>query len=331
MKSLGEYLRAERLARGISLEQISADTRITINMLRAIEEGDLGQLPATVFTKGFLRAYAEQVGIDADAVIAEYQDLIKDLEVRQDTMESFHRRLRPEPAKKRLLGLMLALALLVAVTLVLWQTKHVRQESPPARSEAERAVNEKSPMISKNDSVSGLGQAPSETLPQQDPDLSTTGTEPSFAEPELDTQTPQVSPADVVASHTRGSTVHPDDEYPQQEGIPSDTSADEYPRQEEVQSAASASYVLRIEAKETTWLSVTIDEMQQREYTLQPGEQVTWSAESGYRLHIGNAAGLQLYLNDKPIKSLGRSGRVVRLELPDPSLFDGADPNTPSQ
>jgi hypothetical protein len=70
-----------------------------------------------------------------------------------------------------------------------------------------------------------------------------------------------------------------------------------------------------------TWLRVVIDERQELEYLLHPNEKHTWRARSGFRLHIGNAAGLQLYLNDQLLKPLGKSGEVVHLQLPDPSLI----------
>lgn len=80
-------------------------------------------------------------------------------------------------------------------------------------------------------------------------------------------------------------------------------------------------YILRAETLAPTWLLVVIDERQKLEYLLHPDEKHTWQAVSGFRLHIGNAAGLQLYLNDKPLKALGESGKVVHLQLPDPSLM----------
>ena len=90
-------------------------------------------------------------------------------------------------------------------------------------------------------------------------------------------------------------------------------------------------YVLRAETLAPTWLHVVIDERQELEYLLQPAEKHTWRAMSGFRLHIGNAAGLQLHLNDQPLKPLGERDQVVHLKLPDPSLIDTPTPNTPSQ
>jgi DNA-binding transcriptional MerR regulator len=85
--------------------------------------------------------------------------------------------------------------------------------------------------------------------------------------------------------------------------------------------STTAVYVLRAETLARTWLHLIIDDSQELEYLLEPDEQYTWRARTGFRLHIGNAAGLMLYLNDQPLKALGESGEVVLLHLPDPSLM----------
>lgn len=64
--SFGRYLKSVRLERGIRLQQISSRTRIGVDILLAIEREDHARLPAEVFVKGFIRAYAETVGADAD-------------------------------------------------------------------------------------------------------------------------------------------------------------------------------------------------------------------------------------------------------------------------
>lgn len=86
-------------------------------------------------------------------------------------------------------------------------------------------------------------------------------------------------------------------------------------------SSTASPYVLRAETLAATWLQVVIDERQELEYLLHPNENHTWRAKSGFRLHIGNAAGLRLYLNGQLLKPLGESGEVVHLRLPDSSLI----------
>jgi hypothetical protein len=48
-------------------------------------------------------------------------------------------------------------------------------------------------------------------------------------------------------------------------------------------------------------------------------------ARSNLELLVGNAGGINLFFNDNPLKPLGESGEVVRLQLPDPSLILEAD------
>ena len=64
----GEELRRERQIRGISLEEISSATKISVRLLSALERGDVKQLPAPAFTRGFIRAYSTHLGIDADEI-----------------------------------------------------------------------------------------------------------------------------------------------------------------------------------------------------------------------------------------------------------------------
>ena len=70
--SFGEELRRERMVREISLEEISAATKISVRLLRALEDGDLAKLPAPTFTRGFIRAYSGHLGIDPNEKINAY-------------------------------------------------------------------------------------------------------------------------------------------------------------------------------------------------------------------------------------------------------------------
>lgn len=58
---------------GLTLEQAAEDTRIREKFLRALENGDYQTLPGAVYTKGFLRNYAEYLGLDPDGLILQFQ------------------------------------------------------------------------------------------------------------------------------------------------------------------------------------------------------------------------------------------------------------------
>jgi cytoskeleton protein RodZ len=70
--SFGRYLKNIRLERGIHLDTVSKETRIGLYNLALIENEDHENLPAEVFVKGFLRAYAKAIGADSDRTLALY-------------------------------------------------------------------------------------------------------------------------------------------------------------------------------------------------------------------------------------------------------------------
>src|ERR1700730_13745042 len=70
--TFGEELRRERLIRDVSLEEISAATKISIRLLRALEDSDTSRLPAPVYSRGFIRAYSRHLGLDSDEMVNAY-------------------------------------------------------------------------------------------------------------------------------------------------------------------------------------------------------------------------------------------------------------------
>ncbi len=70
--SFGEQLRLAREARGISLREISEQTRISTRYLEAIESGDLKRLPGGIFNRSFIKAYAKYVGYDETEALEAY-------------------------------------------------------------------------------------------------------------------------------------------------------------------------------------------------------------------------------------------------------------------
>jgi len=61
---LGETLQRARQARGLTLEEVERDTRISRHYLAALENENFGLLPAPVYARGFLRTYARYLGLE---------------------------------------------------------------------------------------------------------------------------------------------------------------------------------------------------------------------------------------------------------------------------
>ena len=70
---IGGELRAARRSRKRTIEQIARTTKISPTLLRAIENNDFDRVPGGLFTRGFLRAYAREVGLDPEALVQRYR------------------------------------------------------------------------------------------------------------------------------------------------------------------------------------------------------------------------------------------------------------------
>ncbi|MCC6640488.1 MAG: helix-turn-helix domain-containing protein [Deltaproteobacteria bacterium] len=68
----GARLRHARVKRGLEIDQLAAITKINPMYLRSIEDDAIEQLPAPVYVRGFVKAYARCVGLDPVAAAAGY-------------------------------------------------------------------------------------------------------------------------------------------------------------------------------------------------------------------------------------------------------------------
>jgi len=74
--TFGDELRREREIRGISLKEIADSTKVSKRFLEAIERNDYRNLPAPVFTRGFIREYARYVGLSGDEMVTRYMHFV---------------------------------------------------------------------------------------------------------------------------------------------------------------------------------------------------------------------------------------------------------------
>src|SRR5690242_8517381 len=87
MTSIGETLRRERLRRGLSLDQISGETKISAHLLEALEADQFDRLPGGVFAKNFVRQYARILELDEDELLLELKDYLEPAPVPVQTPE----------------------------------------------------------------------------------------------------------------------------------------------------------------------------------------------------------------------------------------------------
>jgi cytoskeletal protein RodZ len=76
---VGEMLQLARERKGVDLYRAERDTKIRLRYLAALEDGDWSELPAPVYTKGFLRNYAIYLGLEPDEILDRWRDEMEQL------------------------------------------------------------------------------------------------------------------------------------------------------------------------------------------------------------------------------------------------------------
>jgi hypothetical protein len=71
-------LRAARIARGLSLEKITAQTRLSPHITEKIDQGRFDELPPGLYARAYVRAFAQVVGLDPQLVLAELGPVLPD-------------------------------------------------------------------------------------------------------------------------------------------------------------------------------------------------------------------------------------------------------------
>jgi cytoskeletal protein RodZ len=313
MSSVGPYLRDLRERRGVSLEEISRTTRVGRSYLEALEAGDLARLPAPVFTRGFVVAYCQALGEAPDEALARYTG-------RADgrTDDGLVPAATPrERAGARARGTVLvSFVLLVVLGVALFAVALVLQSSRDGagerRAEARRGGDVRAtprapeprrdapaPAPSTATSPSGVAALTVDTPPRDQPTsaagastASPTGLTPP-PPPETATSGPAAKPLAPAATMT----------------------------QQEVTSTigqVNAPYRLVARTTALTWMRVRTDDGHQSEETIPPGQVREWVSNRPFTLSIGNAGGVRLELNGRPLPPLGASGAVItRIVLPE--------------
>jgi cytoskeletal protein RodZ len=139
MANFGTTFKKARESKGISLDQIAKQTRISTRFLAAIENEEFQLLPGGIFNKGFVRSFAENVGLDPDQAVADYERLVAAGEPG-DVLASAS----PQPPKseRHLYSIALAiLAIAIAVFYIVTRdsTRTIETAAPPSVAAPEPA------------------------------------------------------------------------------------------------------------------------------------------------------------------------------------------------
>jgi len=305
-----------REAKGLTLHDINTATKITLASLEAIERGDFRRLPEPVYARNFIKSYAASVGIDALPILRRYADYLqavnKPLEASTAAVPGRKTKAATKDAAVRAIGprvrnaALFLIGLIVTGIAVYFLSVQDDRALPPVQD--------------KDRSVSADHRQPVQ------PAVVTPPGGPSAASPTA----PQVAGTATVAGQQTPPGAAPAGMPGQQAGAAAgamsagQSAATQYavapaPARTTPGTATEITAVpqrLHITATERTWLRITADGGRAEELMLKKGEAVERTARDSFLITIGNAGGVQVRLQGKPLPELGKRGEVRHLKLP---------------
>ncbi|MBI1910608.1 MAG: DUF4115 domain-containing protein [Deltaproteobacteria bacterium] len=297
MESPGEYLKRERELRGVTITKVFEATRIPLKFLQAIEADDYEGLPHPTFVKGYIKSYCKFLGIDENDTTLRYEIFLKekaerdepDPEVRaRNVKAAANRKKEFQPIKlisNNTRNILIATAVGIVIIIAVWAfspSAPVEQPEEVAKVEAPQA--QPAPAAEPPQAVEAIPQ-PQAAAPVQ--------TAPVPGKPA------QVKPPEAVRPE---AAVKQEPVKPTAPAVQAQTE--------------DKKHFLTASANESVWIKIRIDNGDATEVYLRQGEKVNWKASDNFSLLIGNAGGVSLTYDGKPVNNLGISGEVVSLKLP---------------
>lgn len=130
--AFGDFLRQARERRGLTLQQISSETKIPWRHLDALEHGRLNAVPGGTYRRGEIRAYAEVVGLDKALAL---ERLDRALQASASVASPQTRPSSPGSQRARSLLVVALIALAASLLTVAWNRTAATRSSAPARPE----------------------------------------------------------------------------------------------------------------------------------------------------------------------------------------------------
>ncbi len=240
MAGFGEKLRTAREQKGLSIETIEEETKIRKLYLEALEKEAFTLLPARVYAVGFVKSYAQFLGLDVEEISREFKEIAygageEEMQVPRAPAEKSSI-LERMPVR----NLFFAMAFLL---LAIWVGNYLID------------------YISSGIKRTEVGKAP--------------------------------------------PTVNEKNNLPQ----PDKTSPEPQPARDTLDMA------VKVKPDQKCWVLVRVDGEQRITGILEPNQQESFSAKESIYIKVGNAAAIDIIINDKKLEPLGGPGEVKEKEF----------------
>jgi cytoskeleton protein RodZ len=264
-------LKASREARGFSLNDVFSATRVSVINLKSLEGWDFDRLPPPVYTRNFIRKYAQAIGVDEKPILNRYEMHLESLKPPCNEPEIK----KTWPNGRRYFFLFGSLTIAIVAGILIYpldlHNQFKRLFSPAQSVESTSSTEIRPAPLLEPSTISQTNP-----LPESQPVIATTTAATAS------TPAPGVPAAPPLSANVTKKALH-----------------------------------LIIEAKEITWARITEDHDSPSQVLLKPGDRIERRASDFFLLDIGNAGGIDLIFQGKPLGSIGKRGQVIHIRLPE--------------
>lgn len=331
-ESIGELLAQTRQKSGQDIPDVAQSLRISQRYLEAIEEGRNDDLPGTTYAVGFVRSYAEYLGLDEDEIVRRYKDEAEGLEATSELTFP-----KPIPEGGVPGGVVLLVGALVAlIAYGVWYMNSEDQNTPVAQVDAvperlevasnkqsatpqEGNVVSKDAVIARSEPVAKPEPEPEpEPQPEPEPEPQAEPETAQEAEPEPETVT-EMTPETVTetVSETTPETV------PEVEPASAPVDVAVVVTPEPFSEPVAPPSRITVRAISNSWIQIRDDAQDKLLFTRLLRKDDTYDVPDrpNLRLLTGNAGALEVLVDGKVVPSIGETGDVRRNVALDPELL----------
>ncbi len=314
---MSKLLKERREELGKELQAIAEVTRIKCAYLRAIEEEEFEKLPVEVYTRGYIREYAEFLGIPGDIALEPYEKYSLENKAGKEK-ETYHEKTAPTLTRE------------VAESLDAFKVRGDLEDMLFLPEGTSRRRLKKFPfkMLWILLAVAFAAGTYFFLPPMKNAPTVTHGNEQTIQIPRtsappvsLNPQSPVLSPAPAINNEVKDNNVPEMKKALEKPPVPKDandrlSSKQEKPQlQDENSAPVKKKHTLTIDATDGVWLRIVIDGTENKEMLLNQGDKVSYGADESFVLTLGNAAGAKIIFDGKSFEDLGAKGEVVRLDF----------------
>ncbi len=340
--SVGEILRRTRLHYGQSFDDVERALNIRAHQVEALESGSYEKLPGPVYISGFLKTYANYLGLDSHKIVALYRDQTKSIPAQQVKRFSQRSKLKKQPKSSKALPLgivFIALVLIVGIATGWWlsNSKLMTQNDNPVLDPAIQTerVNTKNETQSETDNDNLV--PPAENTDQNSKQNNTRAEKADLTT--IPTVQETLGRAEVLSNSVYTNENTQGDTAPSRleartalnstENVSTAASTNTLDNNQSPINTNSSPTNIKANEKgiilaitQNTWVEIRDSTGQAIvSRVLQAGDKYFVPETPGLSMSLGNASGVEVEIDGRKLNTLGKSGEVKRgIELSTKSL-----------